>query len=278
MFKLSTHTFNLGSGVECEIMELTGEQQDILTKQDGCTHQQKLSAMLKSILVRVGTVTDITDDFIDELLGTDKRQMLLEARQFSLGFQKSFEMPFEYEDKDGHTITETVEIHLPDGKFPIKPLQVETMEEVEGGEPKKVLKPATYKEYSDIVREHETVLPKTGLKVRWKLLSSKGETFAANKKKKERSSNTLIEMRFPTYEDKKTDGKTSVWVSLSNKLNKLPILDIEHLRKHIYSIEGEANSDITFEHPEAELKSAQEKMVKMDVLGTVAFFFPSGRI
>lgn len=61
-------------------------------------------------------------------------------------------------------------------------------------------------------------------------------------------------------------------------LDSLPLLDIEHLRKLIKSVEGELDTIVEFEHPEAEHKSGSEKTVRVDLVAQNAFFFPSEAI
>ena len=276
-YKLATHKFKLTSGVECEVKEYTGAQQEILTKQDGRPHTDKLADMIRSILVRIGSRTDFTLDFIkNDLLGSDKKHILTESRQFSLGHQNAFELPFKYVDQNGIEQTEPVNVNLPDAKFPVVPLKVEQVIDEKTGE--KGLIAATYTEYEDIVRKDRITLAKTGIEVEWTLLDGKGERIGFAKKKKERSTNTLIEMRRPVYFELKTDGQTPVPISLSHKLSSLPLSDIEQLRKRIKDVEGDVNTEVVFEHPEADSKAANEKIVRIDVLNEVVFFFPSGAI
>lgn len=284
-FTTATHTFPLTCGVQCEITELTGEQQEILTIQDGRSHTDKLNAMILSILVRVGSLSgsDLNEEFIKNMLGADKKRILTEARQYSLGWQDSFVLPYEYTiDGEGgeETLTEEVEIPLPSKHFAFKYLQVdkEVPDEENEGQTKTIQVDASYTEYAEIDRKRRITLPRTGLLVEFTLLDGKGEQRGANTKKKARSSHTLIAMRNPVYFEDKVDGKSKIGVSLVERLSKLPIMDIEALRDAIKKYEGEVKTEITFEHPDADNKPASEKRVKMDVLNTIVFFFPSGAI
>lgn len=262
-FELSTHVFKLTSGVECEVKEFTGEQQDILTRQDGKPHTEKLNALILSILVRVGSKTNFTEDFVSKMIATDKQQILVVARQFSMGFPAQFTYPFEYTTEDKSEIVEEVDVDLPNGQFPITAMKQLNAE----GE----LVPAAYQEYDDIVRTYRTVLPRTKIEVEFSILDGKGEMYGAKKRAKDRSSHTLIEMRNPVYFEETSDKK-KVPVSLRGQLGKLPLGDIEHLRKEIKKYEGDVNTQIVFKHPDTDAE------IKLDVLGTVVFFFPSGAI
>jgi hypothetical protein len=264
-----THVFKLTSGVECEVTELGGRQQRLLTEQGSKSHTEKLNEMLASIVVRVGSKTEITPSFIESMLSGDKKKILVEARQFSLGFQKQFELLYPYVDSNGVKQEETLNIPLEEG-FPetsVKILDVDF-------EGKESLVPANYSEYSDVQVKYKTVLPRSKTLVELEHLTYKGEKWASSLGKKQRSSHTLIEMRFPVY-FKKTENDE---VKIKLNLDDLSLQDIEHLRKVIKAMEGEVGTEVMFEHPEAAIKGEADKYVKLDVLSTVGFFFPSGAI
>jgi hypothetical protein len=133
---------------------------------------------------------------------------------------------------------------------------------------------ANYQEYSEIVKEYDVVLPRSGQRVRLKLLDGTGEMAASATKKSERSSHTPILVRNPRYFQKTENGEVPIMLNLDNQ----SVLDIEFLRKTIREREGRVDTQIMFEHPEAETKVGAEKEVVIDVLGVMAFFFPSEAI
>jgi len=117
-------------------------------------------------------------------------------------------------------------------------------------------------------------LPKSKKEITWTLLDGIGEAVGLSTPKNERSSHTPIKMRRP-IEMLKTKNDT---VPVQVNLDELALRDIEALRGEIKRVEGDVDTVITFEHPEAESKSAGEKYVLVDVLGVQAFFFPSEAI
>ena len=53
---MNTHKFNLCSGPECEVKEMTGKHQRSLTEQEKKSHNDKLHEILEDLIVRVGSV------------------------------------------------------------------------------------------------------------------------------------------------------------------------------------------------------------------------------
>lgn len=261
---MNTHIFKLPTGVECELKELTGKQQRILTEQKNKKLGENLTDMLMSILVRVGTVTEITNDFMGKLLTCDRKKMLTEARQFTMDFDPNFKFGYEYVNRDNIKVTFDYEQELSDG-FPTKNLLVE-----KAG----TWVDATYTEYSEVDKFMFTKLPKSGRVVRWSLMDTKAENLMHSIKKADRSSHTAIQLRNPC-EMVLADNAT---VPIQVNLDELKILDIEHLRAEMLRIDGQVDTEIMFEHPEAETKPSNERMVTLDLLSTINFFFPSGAI
>lgn len=263
---MSTHIFRLPSGVECEVSEFVGKHQKLLTQQGKKTHNEKLSELLADVIVRVGTVTDITTEFIDTMLACDKKMALVEARQYTLGFEEFFTFHYRYTDKEGNKAVHEHDIPIKEGKFPFSPVQVEK----EGK-----LVDADYQEYADIEKDVFMVLPRSKDKIRFTMLDGRGEAIGAATTKNNRSSHTVLEMRRPVWFKDKEGGKpTPIKINLDN----LSFVDIEALRKRIQEVEGRVDTEIMFEHPEAEVRSQSEREVVVDVLSTPAFFFPSEAI
>lgn len=260
----NTHTFKLTSGVECEVKEMTGLHQRLLTEQKKKKVGENLEIMLADLIVRVGTERNITSEFVKNMLASDRKKALTEVQQFTNDFDPVFRFIWNYESVDGGKKEHELEIDLSKG-FPMTTLKV-----IEGD----VLKDAEYKEYSEIQRKYTTILPKSGLKVQLSLLDGVGESYGLNTKAEDRSSHTPIYMRFPCELRSTANGETPI----SLNLDKLAIKDIEHLRKLIKQVEGQVDTEIMFEHPEAAQKPANEKEVTIDVLSVTAFFFPSEAI
>lgn len=251
-----THKFKLLSGVEAEILELDASHQEMLTKQaKGVGHADKLNDILKDVLVRVGSVKTITDDFVQGMLTEDRRYALTMARQFSFSFQETFEHIFEYDD-DGRKQSCSFGFDLSEeGTFPIK------------------LYANQVKEYADINKIYSLTLPRSKALVEWSMLDGSGEKIGIGKKKSERSSNTVLEMRKPRYWVDSDGDKEGYWAVLP--LNELSLADITALRQDIKDKEGKVDTEIKFEHPLWESGKVDEQWVVVDVLSTVNFFFPT---
>jgi hypothetical protein len=256
-----THKFNLVTGVECEITELTGLQQKILTKGGSKKIGDNMVKMIQSVVVRIGSLTgkDITEELIESLLVADRRKLLVELRGFSTEWEKTFEFDWPYTSKaDGSKKTHHLELPLDDG-FPQKGYQIVN--------PDGTYSPMNCKEYSEVPREYEITLPRSQDRVLVKYLDSKGESIIAAKKEEERSSHVLLEARNP----RTLDGGTPI----QTNLDKLKLKDIEHIRTVIKEAEGQVDTLILFDHPEANLMPENKKVVRVDVLNELAFFYPS---
>lgn len=262
----NTHVFRLPTGVECEVKELTGKHQRILTEQKNKKMGENLNELLADVIVRVGSKKNIDLNFVKTLLACDRKKILCEVRQFTMDFDPVFKFTYDYVSvADNAKKQHELEIDLSEN-FPAKPLMVE-------GEDGK-LKIADYEEYDEIERKVVFKLPKSGKEITWSLLDGAGEAIGMNTAKADRSSHTAIKMRNPV-EMVKTENDT---VPVQLNLDNLGLKDIEALRGNIKSIEGNVDTEIFFTHPEAELKPKNEKDVIVDVLSVLAFFFPSEAI
>lgn len=262
---MNTHTFKLPSGIECELTGLTGKQQEILTQQNKKPHNEKLAEVLQSVIVRIGTMKNPSLAFIkNDMLTCDRNAALVELRQYSLDFEDEFIFMFKYKGEDGSKKEVEISEKVTEGKFPTRSIHkiVTTDEGVE-------FEPVQYTDYSEIDKHVYITLPKTGTKVRFTLLDGKGESIGIATKKNTRSSHTVVYMRNPVYfKSSKDDKEIPVRINLSD----LPIKDIEYLRTMIKNCEGRVDTEILFDNP------ATDKEEIMDVISSVAFFFPSEAI
>lgn len=262
---MNTHIFKLPSGVECEVKEMTGKHQRILTEQKSKKLGENLNELLADVIVRVGTNKSIDLAFVKEMLACDRKKALTEVRQFTMDFDPVFKFTYDYTDQLGTKQKHPLEIDLSEG-FPTTTLKVD--------DGKGNLVDAAYKEYDEIQRDIKVKLPRSGKEVVYNLLDGRGEQVGVNTSKNSRSSHTAILMRSPREFHKTANDSVPVQLNLDN----LSIKDLEFLRSHIKEREGQVDTEIMFEHPEAETKPASEKEVVVDVLGVLAFFFPSEAI
>lgn len=292
-----THSFKVASGIEAEISQLTGVEQDILTSQKSQSAEVRNLSMLASILKRVGEfdLTTMSDEermtFIKSMPSCDKKAVLCEARAFSNDFDPIYDFNYEYQSVDAEKGKQVYPqtITLGGGSFPIRPIKEfdEKMLLDKDNKPLKKLRdieavlrrlqPKVFENYKQVLDNKfiYATLPNTNVKIRMRMLDSVGESIGAAVKKEQRSSHTTLLMRNVCYQAE--NGNTYISFQHSD-LNKLPINDLEFMRLLRNYVEGNVDSEIQFEHPEAELKAPHEKIVTLDLLSEISFFFPSGTI
>lgn len=264
---MNTHVFKLPSGPEMEVTELTGKQQRLLTEQNKKTHQEKLADMLASVTVRIGSLTSVTSKFIlEDMLACDIKFALTELRQFSLDFDTTFAFVHKYKDVKGIKQEVEIEEDIPEGHFPMT-----TVKRAETGKDGEViLVDANWTEYDQVVKEINIKLPRSGKEVRFTMQDGKGSNVGVLTPKQDRSSHTPIKMRRPVYFEESKKGSR---VPVQLDLDSLHVRDIEFLRKTIKEYEGNVDTELMIDNPEA-----NEKDLIVDVLGAIAFFFPSEAI
>ena len=258
---MKNHIFKLPSGVEAEVTEMMAKHQRILTEQSN-NLGENLNDILLDVLVRLGGKKVITPEDVKNLLAPDRQQILTEVRKFTMEFDPIFQFNIDYIDENNKKQHYLIEHNFDtQGGFP-----VDTVKQYnEKGE----VVEANFKEYSDVINNKviSITLPKSGKKVQWTMLDGVGESIGIKTKKAHRSSHTPIKMRRPVelYMTDKSKKPTPIQLNL----DELSIKDIEYLRKSIYEIEGRVGTEVAYKHP------ITDEDTYIDVLGVVAFFFPS---
>lgn len=263
---MNTHSFKLPSGVPCTVKELTAKHQRMLTEQKNKTMHENLNEVLADVIVELGDRKQVSVDFVRAMLSEDRKLALCEVRQFTMDFDPLFKFTFDYLSSTGEKEKAPLEIDLSEG-FKAKPYMVI---HPESGE----LVAASYESYDEIKRTIEITLPKSGQKVKFDLLDGEAEVRAQKIKKADRNSHSAILIRKPRYMH--NNGSSEVEMGL--RLDDLSIKDIEYLRTQIKAFEGKVDTEAMIEHPEAETKTGKDKEVIVDLLSTLAFFFPSEAI
>lgn len=264
-----THKFTLPSGFECEVREMTGKHQRLLTEKKGGDFNDKMNSLLVDILARVGDVTNVTEEFVRGMLAADRKAALVMGRHFTLDFPATFKFTYTFKgefdlregDESRHYDEWKEEMEIKTPEFPIKPYP-----DSEGW------KDGAYK---DIPRERTVKLKKSGLEITFKLLDGAGEARASLMTKEGMNSHTPILMRNPTRAHTGGAGGVVPIAMDSNALDKLGLGDIEQLRKAVQDAEGEIDTVVTMTHPHKELVEDRYQIVKLDLIQEVAFFFPS---
>jgi hypothetical protein len=86
------HTFELPSGIEIELKEMTGAEEELLTNQRLIRSGDAINQVLCNCLVRIGEKTDPTVNDVLDLLSGDRLFALVRLRQISLGDEVELEL------------------------------------------------------------------------------------------------------------------------------------------------------------------------------------------
>jgi len=297
MIPKNKRTFNLVTGIPAQVTELTGLEQKLLTENKNHTPEERNILLLGSILHSVGEFDLSTmsakdrEDFIRKMPSADRKKALCEARQFSNDFDPIFDFLFEYTscDPTKGKQSQLMEINLGSGSFPCKPVgdfNEKMLQDKEGNPLTKMrdimasldtMVPKVFSNYQEVLDNMYVFfsVPKSKLRIRMRMLDAAGEARASATKEDQRSSHTTLIMRNVCYQ---TDNSTN-WISFTAQdLDKLPAFDLEVMRIVRKYVEGNVDSEIQFEHPEANRLPADKKTVTVDLLSQLSFFFQSGII
>ncbi|CAM2066712.1 hypothetical protein SCOR_15135 [Sulfidibacter corallicola] len=85
-------TFELPCGLEAEIREMTGAEEEILTNQRLIRNGSAINQVLKNCLVRLGDNDSPTMNDVLDLLSGDRLALLVELRRVSLGSEVELEL------------------------------------------------------------------------------------------------------------------------------------------------------------------------------------------
>jgi len=255
-----THTFKLVSGVECEVEMLRGEHQRMLTQDKNLLTGKGINLMIESLTVRIGSKTSITATDVDNLLAADRKKILKEARMFALNNKPEFNFTYVWESDDNKVSKSEHSVVFDETDFKETPYLVSN----DKGE----LVPLNAVEYADINKLVRITLPVSKKIVQFKMLDGAAEIASGDISKKDRSSHTPITMRNPNYVEIK-DKKERLLMVTSTDLDRMPLMDIEHLRGMIKKVEGEIETLLVIDHPK------KDEQATIEIVGTPAFFFPS---
>ncbi|MBT8341084.1 MAG: hypothetical protein HKP58_03600 [Desulfatitalea sp.] len=86
------HTFELPSGIEIELKEMTGAEEELLTNQRLIRSGDAINQVLRNCLIRIGEKTEPTVSDVLELLSGDRLFTLVRLRQISLGDDVELEL------------------------------------------------------------------------------------------------------------------------------------------------------------------------------------------
>jgi hypothetical protein len=86
------HTFELPSGIEIELKEMTGAEEELLTNQRLIRSGDAINQVLRNCFVRIGDNTEPSVNDMLDLLSGDRLFALVRLRQISLGDEVELEL------------------------------------------------------------------------------------------------------------------------------------------------------------------------------------------
>jgi hypothetical protein len=86
------YTFTLPSGIDIELKEMTGSEEELLTNQRLIRNGESINQVLKNCTVRLGENTEPSVSDILDLLSGDRLFALVKLRQISLGDEVELEL------------------------------------------------------------------------------------------------------------------------------------------------------------------------------------------
>lgn len=281
-------SFKLPSGVPVVCYELYGDNYEILTSAKHKNDTEKMIEFMLSFMVSVGSVKITPENgkkFIKNMRATDKRHILASVRQASMEFEIEFEFRYKWLDSEGVTQYTDQKVSLNDMESAYTLDHIEQLKKDFGDTPELVKfytelnKNGTFRttpstgheeEYEDLPTYHELELRKSKVKIRMHYLTSKGELLLSRAGKNKMSTNTLLEARYPQYQNE--DDK---WVKLN--LRECHMLDLMSMEKAMIKHEGKVEMEISFDNPDPQAPLS-EKLITKDLIGETPFFFPSGAL
>ena len=248
--------FQLLTGVTCEVEKFTGNQQRILTEQTDKPIALRMAELILSVTKRIGNNIHLSIADIDNLLSEDRKYILVKAREYTMAYDPIFRIDYEYKSVSGEFLKHPVDFTIPEEGLPCKPYAQQV------------------DDYSDIQREYQVTLPDSGVDCLFNLLDGHAEKRFGAIPKKQISAHTPLMMRNVRTLHK--DGGSTIPIQAN--FDKMSMQDLTFLRKEIEKVEGEVLTTIKFDHPEADSRPDKERIVTVDMLNEVGFFFPSGAI
>jgi len=222
-------------------------------------------------------------EFVKQIPVVDKRYILGAIKVHSEEMPEQISYFFRYESiAEGTKGTELSKEILVDvnGKFfdSVAPKLLEA-DKLEGLD---LLKPADYDKAATSLSQYnadtsnlsEPCFYKLG-DTEFRFVRMNGQSEAILLSSDKRNTNTLLMCRKLAW--KRPQDVTFVAVQMHD-LEEMSAKNLDRLRATIRLAEGDANTTIRFEHPEAILLPPAERKVVVDLTTDLSFFFPAGRI
>ncbi len=269
------------SGVEFSVRNLIGKDQNLLSRAQDESDSNSLNELLQGALRGLGEKgeTQITMKDVEALLSNDRKFILVTIREHTLRYQKLFKFNFEWPLRKGSKEKEVVpyEVKFTPENFPVTPylwvreeierLKAENKDYKADGHVD--LFPVLFTSYQQMLTEKRIVkgkFPDTDQAYQWHLLDGEAEKRYA---KVEMVINNTLDMRkvqLP-FGDGATKDKLMMYDT-----ERADIMELEHLRMEVRSVEGTVDTFLTIQHPD-NIRSQRVDLVSLPV-----FFFPSQAI
>lgn len=238
---MTTHSFKLLTGVECEITPILGEHRDIFINQKNIKDGTNLIKFLHAIIVRIGTKTNITEQDVLNLLSEDANLILLEARLFDNDFENNFEFEYTFE-VNKRKIKHPIQVDLSQiEKRPYRYNPNPQMDATDFAE----FSDMNFTEYSQVLEvvKQKFYLPKMQKFIHFNLLNlGIQKDFSKSLSKDNITGLTPLQMRKPTFV-----GDNGLDITLN--LNRVPNSDLTKLQIYINKLEGKVDTIVQINNP-----------------------------
>lgn len=259
---MNTHSFKLITGVECEISPLLGEHRDIFLNRKYIQNGKNMIMLLASIVVRLGSKTNITQDDIRSLLSEDASQILVEARLFDNDFEPNFRIEHIFEgEKEGKKLKRTsffdVDLTAIESK-PYHYFENGNFVEIKCSEYGEVLEKAVGIPFQLRKSEQMVLFDLLNLRHQEKSILAKQELTPT-------SMLSIRNLRFAETTDKRID------------VGKLPNKDISELSQFIKQCEGQFDTIVELDNPlydpESDQSLENQPKKRLPLIGIPDFLF-----
>lgn len=273
------HKFVLPSGVEMVVRSLTGKDQGTITKQNDSTATDKFNQMLADCTISIGNDSNITKKNIERMLEKDRKYALVELRQFSLRYKDVFKFNYEWPITGGKKEIQPYEVSFSRDSFPVVAYKwvrdrVDSIKK-ENPDYNAIEFPVMYESYKDMLDENliQHFFTEDGQKVEWNICTCEDEARFSGLRKQDLDINVHLKMRNPKVVLVGTYTQDNKEIKHSWNFDNADIYDVEAFRTKYKEIEADIDTSLTIQH-----QTDSNRVARVDLIGTIDFFFPSQAI
>jgi len=283
----------LPSGIEVELLSLTGKQQKDLTINDESKRKNAIDNMLLDCTGRIGSKTTVTPKDIEKLFSEDRKYMLFELQQFSNDYDPEFRFAYEFPTKDGKKLKDTYIVMFTKEDFPKRPykwvmdemirlhkekneiaadveLDEDQLKMILIKEEYPVMFTDTYDEIIEKYKQQKTKLKECGVEVVWNVLDGIAEKENAKfTNEKKMSSHTYFQNRDCKYLDPESLEKGKE-IPINVPYDDVSTNDLEQLRETMLDFEASIETNVVVSY-----KGDTSMQANLNLVTVPAFFFRS---